>query len=291
MKKLFIILFALAVLNSQPTRAGGYAGNGGGLVEQNFNFAYATLPRLIDGSLVTIPYQFNEMESSILRRIALIASENVSNAKRLIFLSGQKHPEIFNTSPEELHRLAVTTFTPGDTIFINGDLLYSADGKPTLALGEMISILTHELGHQAGEENHQLLDIIGSKLRNYYNQSSFEYEISKNDETLTFSVLNQKGSYSTGQLVFQNSSKVINLTPAIIGRINEIMQKNNYQNLSGFFLTNGNFKLEQIPQDYIFQIWVNANFAVKEAEGFTSKSELIPIEFKITENNLVQIIR
>lgn len=290
MKKLVLILIAATVLNNKSTMAGGYAGNGGGLVEQNFNFAYTSLPRLIESSLVTISYQFNEAENLILRRIAEIAAQNVSNAKRLEFLSGQKHPEIFNTSPEELHRLAVTSFTPGDTIFINGDLLYSDQGKPTLSLGEIISILTHEVGHQTGEKNHQFLDVIGSKLRNYYNQNALKYEINKGDEVLTFSVLNQKGLYSSGQLIFQNNSKSFDLTRSIIEKINVSLVEKDYLNLTGFFLTNGNYKLELVPQRYVFQIWINANFTVKAENGFTTKSELIPVEFEVTAENLVKVI-
>lgn len=290
MKKLVLILIAAIVLKTESTTAGGYAGNGGGLVEQNFNFAYASLPRLIESSLVTISFQFNEAESLILRQIAEIAANNVSNAKRLEFLSGEKHPEIFNTSPEELHRLAVTTFIPGDTIFINGDLLYSNEGKPTLSLGEIVSILTHEVGHQTGEKNHQFLDIIGAKLRNYYNQNALKYEINKDQEILTFSVLNQKGLYNSGQLIFQNKSKSINLTSAIIEKINATMQEKNYQNLTGFFLTNGHFKFELIPQRYVFQIWINASFTFKVENGFTTISELLPIDFEVTADNLVKVI-
>ena len=291
MKNLVLILMAATVLYAKSTMAGGYAGNGGGLVEQNFNFAYASLPRLIESSLVTIALQFNETESAVLNKIAVIAAQNISNAKRLTFLSGQKHPEIFNTSPEELHRLAVTTFVPGDTIFINGDLLYSDDGKPTLSVGEIISILTHEVGHQSGETNHQFLDVIGSKLRNYYNQSSLKYEINKGENVLTFSVLNQKGMYSSGQLIFQNSSRTIDLTPAIIEKLSKTMKDKGYQNLSGFFLTNGNFKLEYIPQHYIFQIWINANFTIKAENGYTTKSDLVAIEFEITADNLINVLK
>lgn len=285
-----ILLTVFLVFSSQITFAGGYVGNGGGLVEQNFNFAYSSIPRLVDSSLVTINLQFNEQEKQILQKISAIAAENASNAKRLVFLSGQKHPEIFNTTPEELHRLAVTTHTPGDIIYVNGDLLYSEAGKPLLSMGEIISILIHEIGHQTGEKHHQFLDVIGSKLRNYYLQNSLSYEIEKANKMLTFTVLNQKGHYSSGQLIYQSDSKVTNLTPSINEKIQAILKANYYVNVTGFFLTNGNFKLEQLPSRYIFQIWVNASYSLRTENGYVLKSELFPLEFEVTDDNSVRLV-
>ncbi len=291
MKHLVLILIAVSALYPNPCQAGGYAGNGGGLVEQNFNFAYSSLPRLVESSLVTIPMQFSNDEKITLRQIALIASQNVSNAKRMVFLSGQKHPDIFNTSPDELHRLAVTTLIPGDIIYVNGDLLYSEQGQPTLSLGEIISILTHEVGHQTGETEHQFLDILGAKLRNYYNQNSMSYEIAKGTENLVFTILNQKSAFSSSQLLYQNNSKVINLTSAIHEKISAKMKSKGYQNLAGFFLTNGNYKLEHLPGRYIFQVWINANFTLKIEKGYTSKNELFPVEFEVANDNSVSVIQ
>lgn len=290
MKNLVLILIATTAVFSLNLQAGGYAGNGGGLVEQNFSFAYSSLPRIVASSLTTIPMQFSASEKATLQKISAIATQNVSNAKRMVFLSGQKHPEIFNTSPGELHRLAVTTLIPGDIIYVNGDLLYSDQGQPTLNLGEIISILTHEVGHQTGEIDHQFLDILGAKLRNFHNQNSMSYEMNKGTENLVFTILNQKSTFSSGQLLFQNNSKVVNLTPGIHEKILAKMKSAGYQNLTGFFLTNGNYKLEHIPLRYIFQVWVNGNFTLKIEKGYTSKNDLFPVEFEVGDDNIVRLI-
>lgn len=290
MKSLVNVLISAIFLLSQTLLAGGYAGNGGGLVEQNFNFVYSSLPRLIESSAAMITNQFSNAELATLLKIGEIAQQNSSNSKRLLFLSGQKHPEIFNTSEEELHRLAVTTLNPGDTIFVNSDLLYTDQGTPMLTIGEIVSILVHEVGHQTGEKDHQYLDIIGSKLRNYYNQNSLNYDIIKGDTLIVFSVINQRGLYTSGQLIFQNQTGVVDLTPKIIQKILMKMESKKYQNLTGFFLTNGNYKLEKLPERYIFQIWVNANFSVITNDGINSQSELFPIEFEINADNSVKNI-
>lgn len=287
MKKLILFVVTVTVLVPFYGFAGGYAGNGGGLVEQNFNFAYSSLPRLIDSSLFTFSQQLSENEKAVLTKIKRIALDNVSNAKRLVFLSGQDHPEIFTTGPNELHRLAVTTNIPGDVIFINGDFLYNDLGDAQLSTGEIISILTHEIGHQANQADHQFLDILGSKVRNYYLQNIKSYEIEKNGVALLFSSLNQKGSFNTAQLLFQNNSRVINLTGFIQEKIKTILVGKPNMFLSGFTLTNGNFKLELLPQRFVFQIWVDAKFSTTEGLNVLPTSELFPIEFEITNDNLV----
>lgn len=287
MKKL--ILFAVTVCALVPLIgfAGGYAGNGGGLVEQNFNYAYSSLPRLIDSSLFTFSQQLSDQEKLTLKKIKAIAIANVSNAKRLVFLSGQAHPEIFNTGPNELHRLAVTTNIPGDIIYVNGDFLYNDNGGAQLTIGEIISILTHEIGHQANQPNHQFLDILGSKVRNYYLQNVKTYDIEKNGMVFSFSSLNQKGTYNTAQLFFQSSSKIINLTGFIQEKIKAVLATKQHLYLTGFALSNGNFKLELLPQRYVFQVWVSANFGSAGGSNNLPSNELFPIEFEITKDNSV----
>jgi hypothetical protein len=285
MKK-FVLLIVFALVPF-VVYAGGYAGNGGGLVEQNFNFAYSSLPRLIDSSLFTFSQQLTEKEIGTLNNIKKIALDNISNSKRLVFLSGQEHPEIFTTGPNELHRLAVTSNRPGDVIYVNGDFLYSETGAPLLTTGEIISILTHEIGHQSNEADHQYLDILGTKIRNYYMQNVKSYEIEKNGVLLSFSSLNQKSSYNTAQLFYQNDSRIINLTGFIQEKINSKLSGKPFLFLTGFTLINGNYKMELLPQRYVFQVWVSANFSNPDGSDDLATNELFSVEFEITADNSV----
>jgi hypothetical protein len=76
------------------------------------------------------------------------------------FVHESDRPDLFRTSSQELHRVAVTGSAPGATIIFNRDRIEG------LGLRELSSILFHEFTHQLGvkDESDRLPDQIGSRL-------------------------------------------------------------------------------------------------------------------------------
>lgn len=269
--KLFCILISTSVF------AGGYVGNGGGLAEQNFNYAYTALPRTIESTIFTRKDLFNQDELELLAEIKAIALKNASNEDRLTFVSGKDFPDLFKTGPAEHHRIAVTGDSETSEIFINTDLLYSSEGASLLDLGTQSAILVHEIGHQAGELNHQKLDILGSKIRAHFNQSSKHHEIQFKGKEYDFILVNHQGEIRTAELMFQDSEQLQSLNPDIFVKLEALKISKGYLGLSGFQLINGNFKLELFPGQLVFQAWISATYS--SANGYLN--ELIPVEFEI----------
>ena len=259
--KLIVFIKLVCVLFfSISTLAGGYVGNGGGLAEQNFNYAYTAIPRSIDGVLFTRPDSFNSLETELLLAIKDIVLKNSSRADRLVFISGKDYPAFFKTGPTEHHRIAVTGDSPEASIYVNTDLLYDFDGQQTTDLGTKFAILIHELGHQAGEMNHQRLDILGSKVRDYINQSSKLHELEFHDQSYKFTLINRQTDMQTADFLFQGPKGLQNLNPFIQKRLIEFQNSKGYLALAGFQLVNGNFRLELFPNQLVFQVWIMARY-------------------------------
>lgn len=149
---------------------GSVVGNGAGLVENNFQYAYSTLSSMINNCFALENCSLTPSEEAMLIKIQNVIYYNSANADRLKFVSEKDQPGFFTTGPNEEHRIAKTGLTPDSPIYVNVDLLYDENGKPTLEYPRIISILTHELGHQTGEENHAMLDILASKIQKAVSQ-------------------------------------------------------------------------------------------------------------------------
>ena len=278
--KLFATIKLFCTLIPSVLFAGGYVGNGGGLAEQNFNYAYTALSRNIDSTIFTKKDLFDAEELELLTNIKAIATKNASNEDRLTFVSGKDFPDLFTTGPSEHHRIAVTGDSEASEIFINTDLLYSSEGASLLDLGTQTAILVHEIGHQAGELNHQKLDILGSKIRAHFNQSSKHHEIQFKGKDYQFVLVNHQGEMRTAELLMQDSEQLRSLNPEIFVKLEAVKTAKSYLGLSGFQLINGNFKLELYPDRLVFQAWISATYF--SASGFLN--ELIPVEFEILSN-------
>ncbi len=147
---------------------GTVVGNGGGLSEQNFNFAFASLERLYEICAASLPSCLNDKhERDVFEMIRKALPLERKAGLALNFISGTAHPERFRIDGQM--RLAVTNSRVGDVIDVNTDMLYAmnAEGhvQSVVDVGTAVSILTHELGHHQGILDHQLLDLIGAKVR------------------------------------------------------------------------------------------------------------------------------
>jgi hypothetical protein len=72
-------------------------------------------------------------------------------------------------------KIAITGLHPGDPIYINKDILNNLEknGNP-ISFFQIVSILTHEIGHHLGIKDHNLLDKLGAIIGN---QSRFKSEL------------------------------------------------------------------------------------------------------------------
>ncbi|MBK7959821.1 MAG: hypothetical protein IPK04_00470 [Bdellovibrionales bacterium] len=150
---------------------GDLAGNGGGIVEQNFQFAHINLPWILTLCLSSRQCVSGQ-EKEVLFKIKESLPSELKTKPALIFESGAANPARFNLHGQP--RVAVTGDHVGDPIYLNLDLLYgiSSAGKVEVAgVGAAIAILVHELAHHQGtyqsQEDERFLDLLGAKVRAY----------------------------------------------------------------------------------------------------------------------------
>lgn len=168
---------------SASARGGGdQAGNGGGIVEQNFQYAHLNLGWIIR-SCLSATRCVSGSEKTLLEKIALSLPAELKTKPALIFESGSTQPSRFTIGGQP--RVAVTGDHVGDPIYLNLDLLYlsSATGRIEPAdVSTAIAILIHELAHHQGSystpADESLLDLLGAKVRAY---SATEMERIKTD--------------------------------------------------------------------------------------------------------------
>ncbi len=282
-----LVSLLVLLLSFATFAGGGYVGNGGGLVEQNFNYAYTALPKLIDTTLTHKRETLDSAAIGLLNRIKSVARQNSSRPDRLVFLSEKEFPGLFKTGENEHHRLAVTGNSTTDSIYINLDLLYTQDGQPAVDLGLSIAILVHEIGHQLGFSDHQALDILGSHVRASFQSQVKSFQMPFQNSAFEFVILNHSGSPHSADLLFRDQKEQVNLNAIVVHALEETSAQKQHMGLSGFQLMNGNYKLELYPNRLVFQVWVNARYIT--ASGY--ESELFSIELEVLPNGSIQILK
>jgi len=169
MKIFFLVCYSLLSFVSDPAWAAGggsIVGNGGGLAEQNFTYAYTNLAHFYD---LCWAHENECLSTAEEKKIFHLIRDNLSQeyktTHQIQFLSGQKNPSLFAIDGQI--RTAVTGDHVGDPIFINLDLIYQTNSRGEVIatdLGTALAILTHELGHHHQVKDHQFLDLLGAKI-------------------------------------------------------------------------------------------------------------------------------
>tara|TARA_Y100000590_G_scaffold446052_1_gene579077 strand:+ start:73265 stop:74215 length:951 start_codon:yes stop_codon:yes gene_type:complete len=193
---------------------GDIIGNGGGLVEQEFRFAYRRLPKIIEICEESQFCPFSGLERTRLIKIKEVASKFLNLKDRLIFLSESKYPGFFRDSNDSEIRIAKTAFIPGAPIFVNLDLLY-IDNKPSIEFSTMIALLVHELGHQIGVKSHSELDEMGAKLRDYLTQDTRVNSYDVNGLMAQVRIFNLQKVDFNAEVFFSYNGTIIPLTSRI----------------------------------------------------------------------------
>lgn len=266
--------------------AGIIVGNGAGLVEQNIQFVYMSLPKIISGCFDS-PNQcsLSSDENSQLLQIEAVIHQNLSLYDRIQFVSEKQNPGFFTTSSTENNRIAKTGLTPQDPIYFNVDELYDFEGKPAIDFAGLAAILIHEIGHQTGELSHTKLDILGAKVRISlsFQFSSFDYSFI-NLENVEMNIINYPMPSPLGDIYLSaKNGSSIQLT-------SKIMQKlrcaSTDQHLIGFNITNSHWNHVVQGTGLIdFEAWLQI-FCTQDGNLITlSKDLLVRVsdQAKVTE--------
>ena len=166
--KLWTAILFLLLCSGAWAGGGSSIGNGAGLAEQNFIYAFQSLPKAI-GQCLILPTCVQNEDPRLLREIGELAQDLLDQARPeepiLQFVSAAEKPGFFDTAPGQPHRIAKTDLFRGAKVFVNVDQLYTDLGQPTLDLATISAILVHEFGHQTGEVDHRKLDRLAARVR------------------------------------------------------------------------------------------------------------------------------
>lgn len=168
----------------EEAQRGDVVGNGGGLLEGQTYFYYQALQRFIASSFEQTIISFSESEKELLLKILNNVSKD-TNEKKIIFIDGDTG--FFNDEFDSEVRAAKTGFSPKFPIYINRTFLYENLLDDQSAL---ITLLVHELGHQAGVRSHTLLESLGAKIKLLTTVNRDINSIELDEGTLLFSVYN-----------------------------------------------------------------------------------------------------
>lgn len=236
---------------------GSMVGNGAGLVENNFQYAYQSLPRFIESCLESSICQAGPADRKLLQKISAAAQKNLVLENRLIFVSEKERPGFFTTGVGEENRIAKTSLEILKPIYINFDLLYANDGSANVDIPTMYSILTHELGHQVGIKQHAALDILGSKLKKFVLDNWQTVTLPLNADfggDAEASIINHKVPYRSTDVLIQWHAQSKRISTNII---RDIGCKSNEGNFSGIQIYNAHFGINPEEKTIQFYAWAD----------------------------------
>ena len=194
MKKI-ILLF---MIFGQYTYAGSdMIGNGGGLAESNFIYAYNKLPSIIKDCLNSSLCSANQGKNrSLLKQMYKQLSSQEINSADIVFISEKQNPGFFIIDGQE--KIAKTYSFLASPIYINLDQIYTtnAEGIPTpsLSIPGMLRLLVHEQGHRHNIKHHEgdgnLLDQLGAQIQAYMEQDRKTLTQNLNQSDLKIEIFN-----------------------------------------------------------------------------------------------------
>lgn len=199
----------LEVSNQILAQASGadIVGNGTGIVEQNFKYAYRNLDRTISQCLSTPACTSDQAERELLIRMRQIVLDHRSDSNRLIFLKNSDFENFFHTELDPSERIAKTGFSSSLPIFINLSLAESLGMANDLSL--IIGILAHELGHQAGMLSHSYLDDLAARLRQVYFEHILAIEFKKYQSLFKFIIFKGRNNFSYDETLMTINNEIL----------------------------------------------------------------------------------
>lgn len=169
MKNIIIAnLLIFTIFSIQKVTAGDEANNGGGSSEKTFLYVLDNLDKIIPLAIKQGVTSFSRTELKILKDIKKIVPDVRKQQESLIFISEKQNPGTFLIDGS--YKVAKTSLNKIAPIYINTDLIYQKDRNgniQSISFSMVVSILIHEIGHLAGELDHNKLDIIGNKVASF----------------------------------------------------------------------------------------------------------------------------
>ncbi|MGZ3788237.1 MAG: hypothetical protein ACXVLQ_06915 [Bacteriovorax sp.] len=215
-RKLFIYLtFIIGILSTHEFAwAGGdLVNNGGGLAERNVLFAYNNLEFSLRLCVDAPTCRLSSSEHNLLKEIYDHLSEERANLAQIKFISEKKYPGTFIIDGEM--KAAVTGSTIGSEIRINTDLLYTEKTKnewEALSVHEAIAMLVHELGHHYGSFTHTELDLLGLKVSEHLNKSTYQTPLLPNGSPVSAVFINGDAGTSFPEVLLYGYQQMFNLS-------------------------------------------------------------------------------
>lgn len=276
--KIFTLMFAI---QTAAWASGSVIGNGAGLVENMFQFAYQNLHGTFSECIAQAKCELTEAETLLVKNMRKVIELNRSNENRILFVSEKDQPDFFKTADSENHRIAKTGLNSATPIFVNLDLLYTPDGKPAFDYATITSILVHELGHQAGETNHAKLDIIGSKIKKNIHKKVQSHAVQLSEEQIEVSIINRHFPFRTSDITiaWQNVGSIA-ATKQVLATMT---CKNPDDSLAGIEILNGHYTFlkKMTPQKsahFGFGFWATLTCYSELSESFHQEQKQIEIE-------------
>jgi len=298
-KRFWVVTFAVllfAMLRPDMGRAewGDVIGNGGGLAEQNFNYALVSLGAAIELCLNTGGVVPDSEEDQVLRRVGRALREEQAGGLRLHFVSEKEKPGTFLLDGEV--RVAKTGDRVGDGIWINLDFLYgqnsSGQWEPMMGLPTMSAILVHELGHHLGIRDHQLLDRAGARVRRSLESDTLKASL-RPDQNLTLSVINGLGDQGRVLWILEDSFTVTDLSEQMARGVgcplpSEVME--NYR-ISNLYWERGRIDTAQGVYLQPFRTWVKVSCRRSPGDSSVIYEGLLGAELVLGASTLGQEVR
>lgn len=262
MTKILLLIITTFITQSyayewRASGGGTVVGNGAGLVESNFQFAYLSLKKILPHCYQKNTCDLVQEEKEIIIKMNEIVVENANKKDRLVFLSEKANPGFFTTGVDEKYRIAKTFLNSQAPIYINTDLLYKDNGTPALSFQDILRILIHELGHQTGVKEHSGLDILGAKIATYSEEHTnyYQYKIADNQK-LIFTVTNIETPVKSSIVIFN----WINLGSIDLSDIITEGSECSYdsESFAGLEVINGHYSIG--PKGVVnFEAWINVS--------------------------------
>lgn len=279
--KLTKIFFLIFLFQGIAFAGGSVIGNGAGIVENSFQFAYQNLHATFSECITQAKCELTEAETELVRKMRKVIDINRSNENRILFVTEKDLPGFFNTGDNESHRIAKTGLDATSPIYVNLDLVYSPGGTPAFDYATITSILVHELGHQTGETNHAKLDIVGSKIKKNILKKVQDHRAELSYEEIEVSIVNRSFPFRASDITisWQNVGSTV-----VTGKALELVKcKNPEDTLAGIEIQNGHFKsltkaTEATPARFNFGFWAMLTCYSKVREVFLPEQRQVQIE-------------
>ena len=259
-----LLATACAKLRSPEARAddgivgnratGDQVGSGGGIAEKNVVFAYNNLDKYIALCVESDACRLTSEEKNLLSVIGRDLPGEGTADRLIAFKSGREEPGFFVIDGQI--KIAKTGETVGSQIFVNLDLLYtkSPDGNIVpLPLSSAVAMLVHELGHHHGEKDHLKLDLLGSKVERMLLGHTQKIEMAPYHRDLFALAIDFDAKPSFSQLVFGDSTNLIDLSGRLAKELSCAMIDPSYK-LVGFYLYNLHWGYVE-PTNSVSRIW------------------------------------